>query len=166
MPVLSSLDAFVSEPGEDIEQFLQSARIPGASAAKIPLYSAAEIAGDWGTTSSTMADYVTYRGDYAGDASITTAYGFTLAANGTFKTVFVGLASNVRIRERDEGKWKVEDDGLILQGKETRKFDILGYGSDPKVGRYLVLGSYANMKEKINFANPRGVFGGKWLKSK
>jgi hypothetical protein len=166
VPILSSVDAFVSEPGEDIEQLLQSARIPGASAAKVPLFSAPEIAGDWGTTSSTMADYVNYRGDYAGDASITTAYGFTLASNGTFKTVFIGLTGTVRIRERDEGKWKVEDGDLILQGKETRKFDILGYGSDSKVGRYLVLGNYANIKEKVNFANPRGLYGGKWLKSK
>ena len=165
VPILSSVDARVSETGEDIDQFLQSARIPGASAAKVPFFSAADIAGDWSSTSSSMADYVNYRGDYAGDASITTAYGFTLASNGTFKTVFVGLTRYVRLRERDEGKWKVEDSDLILQGKETRKFDILGYGSDPIVGRYLLLGNYANMKEKINFANPRS-FGGKWLKSK
>ena len=166
VPVLSTVNRFLTEPGEDIEQFLQSARILGASAVKVPLYAQMEIAGDWNTTSSTMADYVNYRGDYAGDASITTAYGFNLAPNGTFKTVFVALTSKVRLRERDEGKWKVEDDELVLQGKEIRRFTLIGYGSDPKVGRFLVLNTYANIKARINLADPRGVFGGNWLKSK
>jgi len=71
--------------GVEIGQFLDSAQIPGASAAKVPLFSAAALAGDWSQSSSEFANYVTRGGAYAGDATISTGLYLHLRADGLYR---------------------------------------------------------------------------------
>ena len=56
----------------EIREFLETARIPGATAEKVRLFSADALAGEWSESSSEFANYVTRGGNYAGDATVST----------------------------------------------------------------------------------------------
>jgi hypothetical protein len=46
------------------------------------------------------------------------------------------------------------------------RLSLLGYGNDPKIGRFMVVGNYANTKARLKFTNPRGILQAKWLRAK
>jgi hypothetical protein len=150
----------------DVSTVLESIQIPGAGAARVAMYTPSEIIGDWSESSTSFANYVTSRGDYAGDASITTATYVTLKADGTFKRSFIGLKGGATLREKDEGTWKLEDGIIVQSGKRRATYIVHGVGIDPKVGAFLVLSTYSNQDEKPRFCNPRGPFQGTWFKRK
>lgn len=149
---------------EEIGQFLESARIPGASAEQVTLYSAADLAGEWSESSSEFANYVNADGAYAGDATISTGTFFHLRADGSYSHTLIALTRGSNVREKDEGTWTVDDDELVLS--EGGRFSLLGYGADPKVGRFLVLGKYSNAESRLKLTNPRGILQAQWLKAK
>jgi hypothetical protein len=68
------------------------------------------------------------------------------------------------VREKDSGTWTVEDDELVLS--KGGRISLLGCGGDPKVGRFLVLGTYANQKSRLRLTNPRGILQALWMKAK
>lgn len=167
VPIFAILYGYEKQLEEDVDRFLTSARIPGASNAKIPLFSSKEVGGDWSEGSSSIASYVTSSGGYAGDASIYTGSSFNLRPNGTYSHVLIAITRNVRIKEKDEGKWSVEDNELVLSHtKGVTRYSLLGCGVDPKAGRFLVLGVYGGVKAKLSFSNPRGAFQASWYKAK
>ena len=43
---------------------------------------------------------------------------------------------------------------------------MLGYGNDPKIGRFMVIGNYSNQKSRLKFTNPRGILQAMWMKAK
>ncbi len=167
VPLLAILYGYEKALDADLDRFLSTARIPGSSNAKIPLFSNKEIAGDWSEGSTSIASYVTSSGAYAGDASIYTGNEFHFQPNGTYSHVFLALKGSTRLREKDEGKWRIEDDELVLtNAKGVDRYSLLGCGADPKAGRFLVLGVYANTRAKLSLSNPRGVFQANWYKAK
>ncbi|MCW3099031.1 MAG: hypothetical protein JWL77_4649 [Chthonomonadaceae bacterium] len=167
VPILAILYGYEKQLDIDMDRFLTTATIPKSSSAKIPLFSNAEVVGDWSEGSTSIASYVTASGAYAGDASIYSASSFHLNPNGTYKHLMVGIQGSTHIKEQNEGKWRVEDNELVLtHAKGVDRYSLLGCGSDPKAGRFLVIGTYSNAKAKLSFSNPRGPFQASWYKAK
>jgi hypothetical protein len=153
-----------------VEPLLESSEIPGAGDAAITLFDAADLVGNWNTSSMSLANYVTASGGYAGDASISTADYLTLNKDGTFKKTFVGITAKQRLKETSEGTWKLEDNSLLLAGKtddaKPQIYRVFGTGGDAKGGNFLVLSSYPNTDEQTDLCIPRRVFSGTWYKRK
>jgi len=167
VPIFGIIYGYDKKVEADFDRFIETARIPGSSGAKIPLFSKSAVAGEWSEGSSSIASYVTASGGYAGDASIYTGSAFQLRPDGSYSHTLVALSGSTRIKEHDEGQWSIDDNELVLrQAKGASRYSLLGYGVDPKAGRFLVLGTYANAKSKLSFSNPRGVFQATWYKSK
>jgi len=153
-----------------LEPLLESAEIPGAGDAAISLFDAADLAGNWNTSSMSLANYVTASGGYAGDASISTTDYLTLSKDGTFSKTFIGITAQQRLKEKFEGTWKLEDNALVLAGKaadaKPQVYRVFGTGGDAKGGYFLVLSSYPNTDEQADLCIPRRVFSGTWYKRK
>lgn len=123
VPVIGYYNDTNDQGEATVVALLDGIRIPGGSTTRVDLYTAKELAGDWSTSSYSIADYTTATGAYAGDASISTGETYKLAANGTFTSSFVGFQGNGPvIKESSAGKWSVDDDSLVLvaKGKTTR----------------------------------------------
>lgn len=170
-PVLGIFFGYDKEMEGELEGFLESARIAGSSGAKVKLFTTSEIAGDWNTSSSSFASYVTLSGAYAGDASTVTASGFNLLANGSYKHSEADVTSGVRFSEKNTGTWSLDDNDLVLKSKSTKRYIVFGYGADPKVGRFLVLSIFPDTIDgpkgsKVRFSDPRGPFQAEWFRSK
>ncbi|MBI2299605.1 MAG: hypothetical protein HYU66_11805 [Armatimonadetes bacterium] len=148
----------------EIGQFLDSAQIPGASAEKVVLFAPADLAGEWSESSSEFANRVTRDGAYAGDATTSTGAYFQLGADGSYSRTLMALTRGRNIREKDSGTWSVEDDELVLS--KGGRYSLLGYGAEPKVGRFLVLGKYSNTKARLKLTDPRGILQAQWLRAK
>jgi len=167
VPILAICYGYEKQLDTDLERFLTTARIPGSSNTKLPLFSSKEMTGDWSEGSSSIASYVTASGAYAGDASIYTGSSIHLQPDGSYKRTFIGLTSTTRIKETHEGRWSIDDNELVLKDpKETTRYSLFGCGADPKAGRFLVLGTYSNVKASLSFSNPRGPFQATWYKAK
>lgn len=148
----------------DVAAFLDTAKIPGATNEKVMLFDAANLSGEWSESSTAYANYVTRAGVYAGDATISTAAYFTLGSDGTYMRTLMAVGAAGNIREKDSGTWSVDDDELVLS--KGARYSLLGYGADPKVGRFMVLGNYSNQKARLKFTNPRGILQAMWLRAK
>ncbi len=148
----------------EIGEFLETVRIPGAAAEKVELFSTAALAGEWSESSSELANYVDRGGAYAGDATISTGTYLDLRADGSYARTLMALTGGRMVREKDAGTWTVEDDELVLSA--AGRYSLFGYGADAKVGRFLVLGTYANRKTRLRLTNPRGIFQALWMKAK
>ncbi len=167
VPILAIQYGYDSQLSKDLDRFIETARIPGSSDAKISLFNKSDLAGDWTEGSASIASYVTSSGTYAGDASIYTGSDFHLHSDGSYKYNFIGLQGSTHIRESQEGTWSFNDQDLVLtEKKETTTYSLLGYGVDGKGGRFLVLGTYAGAKAKLSFANPRGPLQATWYRAK
>ena len=153
-----------------LEPLLESAEIPGAGDAAIRLFDAADLAGHWNTSSMSLANYVTAAGAYAGDASISTADYLHLNKDGTFSKTLIAITAQRRLKETSEGTWKLEDDLLLLTGKDAaakpQGYRVFGAGGDAKGGSFLVLSTYANTDELADLCIPRRMFSGTWFKRK
>lgn len=154
---------------KDLLALLESAEIPGAGAEKAALFDPADLAGVWNKSSYSIASYVAPGGGHAGDASISIDEKFTLNADGTFKYAFRGLrASGPAVVKDTEGKWKVDDESLVLSGKTEERYRLFGVGSDPKVGRFLAMSQAAawagGTQEQLEISNPRRPLSGAWYK--
>ncbi len=167
VPIMLITYGYETQLNTDFAHFIETARIPGSSDAKFPLFSSSEIVGNWSEGSSSIASYVTSSGAYAGDASIYTGSYFDLRADGTFTHVFIGISGSTHLKEKSEGKWSIDDDDLVLKSdKGDTRYSLLGYGDDPKAGRYLVMGTYSGVKAKLSYSNPRGPLQASWFKVK
>jgi hypothetical protein len=153
-----------------VEPLLESAEIPGAGDAAISLFDAADLVGNWNTSSLSLANYVTAGGAYAGDASISTADYFHLNKDGTFTKTFIGITSTRRLKETMEGTWKLDDAGLLLTLKDPdakpQLYRVFGVGGDAKGGNFLVLSNAANTDEQVDLCIARRMFSGTWYKRK
>lgn len=148
----------------EVEHFLDTAKIPGTTSEKVTLFNAASLAGEWSESGTEYANYVTRSGTYVGDATISTASYFTLGSDNSYKRTLLAIGAAGNIREKDAGTWSIEDDELVLSN--GGRYTILGNGSDPKVGRFLVIGNYANQRARLKFTNPRGILQAMWMKAK
>ena len=148
----------------EIREFLDTARILGATDERVGLFSAEALVGEWSESSSEFANYVTRSGDYAGDATISASTYLDLRADRSYERTLIALSGKSRIREKDAGTWTVEDDELVLT--KAGRYSLLGYGADPKLGRFLVLGPYPNQKSRLKLTNPRGILQSMWMKAK
>ncbi len=170
-PVVGMFAIYDTKVEGELEGFFESARIPGASTAKVKLFAASDIAGDWARSSSSFADYVTSTGAYAGDASIAVAQSFDLSATGSYKHIQVVLAQGRRFSDTDAGAWSLDDNDLVLKHNPTERYVVFGYGSAPKLGRFLVLSDYSDRingatGSKIEFSRPRSSPGTEWFHAK
>ena len=166
-PILGILYGFEKQLNTDLGQVIQTASIPSSSHAKTPLFSEASVAGEWTEGSVSIASYVNSSGGYVADASISTGSSLSLKPDGTFKQNWVAMMRSTVFHELFEGKWRIEDDELVLTHKQgVNRYSLVGSGSDPKAGRFLVLGTYPDTKAKVSFASPRGPFQTTWYKIK
>lgn len=166
-PILAVLYGYDKKLEADVKQMLESAQIPGASGAMPAIFNAAELPAHWSEGSASFANYVTSSGAYAGDATVYTGSHLILKADGSFQRTFIGISSTSRMKETSEGKWSVRGEELVLRSsKGVDVYSLLGYGNDPKAGRFLVLSQYANQPSKIRWTNPRGPFQATWYKVK
>ena len=138
----------------EIGELLETIRIPGTTAEPVKLFTAAALVGEWSESSSEFANYVTTGGAYAGDATITTGTYLSLRADGSYTRTLVALTGGRSVREKDAGTFTVEDDRLVLSA--AGRYSLLGYATDEKVGRFLVLGSYPNQKTRLKLHEPAG----------
>ena len=167
VPMLAITYGFEKPLEDDFTRMIETARIPNSSNTKTKLFTKADVAGDWHEGSTSIASYVTAGGSYAGDASIATAEDYHFNSDGTFKHSFMGLQGATHIRETSQGSWTINENELVLvTGKEKLRYSLLGCGSDPKAGRFLVLGNGSNVKAKLSLSNPRGPFQATWFKAK
>ena len=147
----------------------ESAVIPGAGTDPVTLLDAADLVGKWSESSYSLANYVTSAGAYAGDASIATASYLAINQDGTIKKTFIGISGTRRIRETDEGKWKLEDNELVLDVvkdgiPKTMKYRVFGAGSDDKGGSFLVITVSSDTDQQADLSIPRRMFSGEWYK--
>jgi len=166
VPVVGIYYGFEKAFEGELASLFDSAEIPGAGKDRVPLFARGDLVGSWDTSSVSLANYVTSSGAYAGDASIATGSTLILGADGTFQSSFIGISSTMKVREKDAGKWSVDDTDLLLKGKEARRYHVFGVGADPKVGSFLVLSTYANTESQLSLINPRGPFQSEWYKLK
>jgi hypothetical protein len=111
--------------------------IRGAPPSRAALFDTSELVGHWSTSSTTVGSYVTSSGDYAGDASIGTGESINLESNGTYSKFFVAVrGSGGNFREKSTGRWKIEDDTLVLASSNggVDKRRIWAFGSPPRGG--------------------------------
>jgi hypothetical protein len=148
----------------ELTSFVESAEIPGAGDRKVALFAAGDLVGEWSVSSASLASYVTASGAHAGDASVATGSTIVLRADGTFERSFLGISREVRVRERDAGKWSIDDAHLVQEGRSKQWNTLLGVGADPRAGAFLVLGTYANKEQNARLCNPRGLFQGEWYR--
>ncbi len=153
-----------------LEPLLESAEIPGAGDAAIPLFDAADLVGNWNTSSMSLANYVTAGGQYAGDASISTADYLHLNKDGTFSKTFMAITAQRRLKETLEGTWKLDGVELLLSLKDPaakpQTYRVFGAGGDAKGGYFLVLSTYPNTDEQVDLCIARRAFSGAWFKRK
>jgi len=152
-----------------LKTIFESAVIPGAGTDPVTLLDPADLVGKWSESSFVLANYVTSAGAYAGDATIATASYLTLNQDGTVKKTFLGMSGNTRIREIDEGKWKLQDNELLLDVVKdgvpvTKKYRIFGAGSDEKGGSFLVITTSSDTDQHADLSIPRRMFSGDWYK--
>ncbi len=149
------------------ESFLESAVVPGVGAGAVEPFSAGDLEGEWSEASSVLANYVTRGGDYAGDASIAAGSYMTLSRDGRFTTSAFAVTATRRIKETDEGTWQLAANVLTLTGRDrVRRFTLFAFGTDPKVGAYLVRSTYADTDERPDLCRPRRAFSGAWFRRK
>ncbi|MBC8065609.1 MAG: hypothetical protein H7Y17_12315 [Chlorobia bacterium] len=148
----------------EVGKILETSRIPGASAIRVKLFNATNLAGDWTESGTEHAKYVYRDGSYAGNATSATATYFTIGSDGTYNRTLLAVGAGGNIREKDAGTWTVDDDEIVLS--KGGRITLHGYGDDPKIGRFLVIGNYANTRSYLKFTNPRGILQAKWLKAK
>lgn len=168
VPVIAFHSGFDDVLTKDLLELLESAEIPGAGDGRVALFAAAELAGEWATSSMVLANYVTSSGAYAGDATVATSETITLNADQTFKTWFMGLSGTTRIRESNQGKWSIDDATLVLNGEKDkeRRYLIYGVGSDAKLGHFLVKNDYSSSETPLDISRPRRPLSAAWLKKK
>jgi hypothetical protein len=162
VPILAIFYGFDSGLEKSVEEFLESAEIPGAGTEKVALYSPADLHGTWDTSSSSIAAYVTGTGGSFVEG-ISVGTGVVFNADGTFKKTLSAIQGIRQIKETDEGKWKADDAELTLR---ESKYWVLGVGSDPKAGAFLVLNNYANQEDRLRLTYPRAASSGTWYKRK
>ncbi len=150
-----------------VETIHESAKIPDAGTDTIALFAASDLEGEWSESSFLLANYVTRSGDYAGDASVATGEWFILNKDGSFKTVLIAITSKKRIKETVEGTWKLEENVAVLTGKEkAQRYTVFAFGTDPKVGAFLVRSNYSDTEELPDLCRPRRANSGQWFKRK
>jgi hypothetical protein len=123
-----------------LREVFEGVRIAGASGKNPPLFSRNELAGKWRSSNTGLASYVDAGGNYRGDASLSTSETLTLGADGNFRSFFAAIGSRT-MRIETSGPWTVEDDTLVMRGKErTDRYRITGVGrsADGK-GSFLLL---------------------------
>lgn len=147
----------------EIGEFLASARLPGATEERVALFAAADLAGDWRESSSEHANRVSRDGAYLGDATVTTGTYLELGADGAYSHTKMALRRGSTARDHSAGTWTVDDDELVLS--QGGRYTLLGYGSEPEVGRFLVMGNYPNLTARLKYTNPRGILQASWLKA-
>jgi hypothetical protein len=162
VPIIAFFYGFDNSLEKSVEEFLESAEIPGAGTEKVALYSPADLHGNWDTSSSSIATYVTGTGNTFVEG-ISVGEGVVFNADGTFKKTLTALKGTFRTKEKDEGRWKADDAELTLH---ESKYWVLGVGSDPKAGAFLVLNNYPNQEDRLRLTYPRAASSGTWYKRK
>jgi hypothetical protein len=126
----------------ELAAFFASARLSGGGRSA-PLYTLAEVAGTWHSSSSTSASYVDSAGNYRGDASMATGQTLTIGADGNCSAQFAAIGGgNGRLRSSVKGRCAVEDDTLVMPSEAgLRRYRITGVGrtADHRAG-FLLLG--------------------------
>ena len=56
-----------------------------------------------------------------------------------------------------ESRYRLPHGAAVALGLRAVTAIAVGCGLDPKAGKFLVLGSYSNVKAKLSFSNPRGL---------
>lgn len=127
----------------ELATFFASARLSGGGRTAAPLYTLAEVAGTWRSSSSTSASYVDSAGNYRGDASMATGQTLTIGADGSCTSQFAAVGGgNGRLRSSARGRCAVEDDTLVVPSEAgPRRYRITGVGrtADRRAG-FLLLG--------------------------
>jgi hypothetical protein len=131
--------AFGGKVEEEVSRFMDTARIPGTTDSKSKLFSAEELAGYWKESGAEFANYVTTSGNFVRSETIATAAYFEMGTNGNYTRTLLSVGSLGNGKERDSGKWSVDDDELVLSG--SGRYTLFGSSNDLKVGRFLVIGS-------------------------
>jgi hypothetical protein len=128
-----------------LRQIFDGVSIAGASAEVQPLFTQQEIAGRWGSSSTSLANWVDASGNYIGDASLATGETLSLYANGMYRDQFAAVGGGGGVFSSDtSGAWAVEDDTLVMtpqSGADATRYRITGVGSSADGrGRFLFLG--------------------------
>ncbi|MBI1787283.1 MAG: hypothetical protein HYR60_06985 [Acidobacteria bacterium] len=144
-PVLGFFSGWDDELDRALRQFFHSFRLPGGPGQPEPLFSPLEIAGVWRSSSSTLANWVDAFGNYRGDASVATGETLTIRPDGFYESQFAAISSGSRLRQHDVGRFRVEDDVLVLSpnnpGQKQSRYRITGAGrSADGRGSFLLLG--------------------------
>jgi hypothetical protein len=166
VPIVAVFNGFSPVLEADLLQIFESASIADAGEGQAPLYDAAEFAGEWNKSSVSLASFVTSSGGYAGDASMSIDITHILNADGTFTYKFTSVGRTAMHIER-KGTWKLDDMYLTCTEKDKAPYGyrLFGYGSDPKVGRFMVMAIAAGTAQQLDLSNPRRS-GGSWYKRK
>ena len=125
----------------DLEAFFASIKL-GEGRRAPRLYTQAEVAGTWRSSSSTIASMVDASGHYVSDASMASGETVEIAADGKCSVAFAAIGSGNRMRSRNAGKCPVEDDTLVEPSNVgPRRYRITGVGTaaDGRA-RFLLLG--------------------------
>lgn len=140
-PILGMFIGNQSRFMPDVEQVLASIKVVGSSP-PAPLVTAAELVGEWSTSSREYASYVDARGNYRGDASSAHSVALTFHADGTYSSGFLGISSGVVTREKAGGTYKIAGDMLVMHsgGGRVEKKRFLGLETLPGgKGKMMVL---------------------------
>lgn len=163
VPVLGMFSRSDSALEPMLSAFVESATLKGAVASKAPVYTKAELVGAWSSQSASLGNYVNSSGQYVGDASIATAETIDLKANGTYKDQFAAVKSGGGFQEKESGKWKVEDDVLVLEAKgRTTRYRIFARATTPQGKPGLLLPRALETLPNIELGFPRRMLSADW----
>jgi hypothetical protein len=141
VPVVGMYIGWSEDLKRDLDAFFGSLRI-GSGGKATPLFSLAEIAGTWRSSSSALANWVDAYGNYRGDASIATGETMTIRADGTCESRFAAIVGGRgATRQHDAGRCSVDDDMLVFPSEDgARRYRITGVGrsADARAGFLLL----------------------------
>lgn len=133
----------------------------GATKANLTM---ADVAGQWGHSSSSYTDYVNSSGSRTGSSTIAWGAGYTLKPDGTFEYIFTGMVDSRYIKETDTGTWGFERGNLVIRSKTrpAKEFYILAYQTAPDGVVFMTVLNvyYPRTKENID------MWAEKWVKRK
>ena len=122
-----------------------------------------DLVGEWGDTGGSTIDWVdSSSGEYRGTTASFFGASHTIAANGTFKYLFVGRSSNHTVRETDTGTVGFKDGFIVIkyQGRRAdpvRTLRVMGFVTVSDGTTFMALVDAYTTQAQVHWDDPAYV---------
>ena len=136
---------------------------PTGTAVALKSVALADLVGEWGETGGSTIDWVdTSTGQYRGSTAAFFGASHAIAADGTFKYLFVGRTANHTVREGDSGTVGFKDGFLVISYKNrktdaVRTLRVMGYVTVADGTTFMALVNAITTQKEVHWDDPAYV---------